>query len=198
MLVNKIAYKYLLRTSIPMRASQFEQLPAPTGRVVFFGDSITEGGLWQEWFPEVDTVNRGISGETIANLLTRLNTAIDAPAAVFLLVGTNDIGMGATVDRVASDMRQLVAAVRERAQQAPVFVQSVMPRQTRFARRIRELNSACRDIAADHGATCIDLWPALADETGGLRPEFTRDRLHLNGAGYAAWVDVLRPFIAAL
>ncbi|MGS2810751.1 hypothetical protein [Nocardia sp. MW-W600-9] len=49
-----------------------------------------------------------------------------------------------------------------------------------------------------HVAVYVDLWSALADETGSLRPEFTRDRLHLNGAGYTAWVDVPRPHIAAL
>ncbi|MEV6138986.1 GDSL-type esterase/lipase family protein [Nocardia sp. NPDC051990] len=181
-----------------MRTSQFEQLPPPTGRVVFLGDSITEGGLWQEWFPEVESVNRGIGGDTIDNLLTRLDTAIDAPAAVFMLIGTNDLGLGRSTDRVAADMRRLVGGVRDRAAEAPLFVQSVMPRRGRFAGRIRELNHVYREIAEQAEAVYIDLWPALADENGCLRGEFTRDRLHLSGAGYAAWVELLRPYIRTL
>jgi lysophospholipase L1-like esterase len=198
MLLTKLVYQYLIKTSIPMRKSQFEQLPPPIGRVVFFGDSITEFGLWQEWFPEVESANRGIGGGTIGDLLTRLDAVIDAPAAVFLLVGTNDIGMGRWTSRVAADMRRLVCAVRDRAPEAPLFVQSVMPRQGKLAGRIRDLNRVYRDIAEQFDAVYVDLWPALADENGGLRSEFTLDRLHLGGAGYAAWVEALRPHVSAL
>jgi lysophospholipase L1-like esterase len=42
-------------------------------------------------------------------------------------------------------------------------------------------------------ATNVDLWPALSDGRGGLRAEFTPDKLHLNGLGYAEWVDTLSP-----
>jgi hypothetical protein len=41
-------------------------------------------------------------------------------------------------------------------------------------------------------AQYLDLWPALADDAGDLRREYTEDGLHLNGPGYAAWVGVLR------
>ncbi|MGF7121611.1 GDSL-type esterase/lipase family protein [Rhodococcus sp. BE178] len=131
-------------------------------------------------------------------LTTPVDTSIDAPAAVFLPVGTNDIGMGRSPDRVAADMRRLVGAVRDRAPEVPLFVQTVVPRQRRYAGRIRELNGAYRDIAEQSDAVYIDLWPALADENGGLRADFTRDRLHLGGAGYAAWVEVLRSYTHSL
>ncbi|MFE2960118.1 GDSL-type esterase/lipase family protein [Nocardia tengchongensis] len=198
MLIYRLGRRYLLRTSIAMRASQFAQLPVPTGRVVFFGDSITEGGLWDEWFPQLRPVNRGIGGNTIDDLRGRLDTAIDAPAAIFLLIGTNDLGLGRSPGQVGDNLRKLVAELRERAPHAPLHVQSVMPRKAKFADRIREVNSAAWEIAAEADATYIDLWPALADANGALRPEFTRDGLHLSGAGYAAWIEVLRTHVAAL
>ncbi|MFE3077040.1 GDSL-type esterase/lipase family protein [Nocardia tengchongensis] len=198
MLIYRLGRRYMLRTSIAMRASQFEQLPAPTGRVVFLGDSITEGGLWDEWFPQVRPVNRGIGGNTVDDLRARLDTAIDAPAAIFLLIGTNDLGLGETPGRVAEKLRRLVEEIRERAPHAPLHLQSVMPRKAKFAERIRELNAAAWQIAAEADAAYIDLWPALADSNGALRPEFTRDGLHLSGEGYAAWIDVLRPHVAAV
>ncbi|MFE5286221.1 GDSL-type esterase/lipase family protein [Nocardia sp. NPDC056611] len=197
-MIYRAGRRYMLRTSIAMRASQFEQLPAPTGRVVFFGDSITEGGLWDEWFPQVRPVNRGIGGNTVDDLRARLDTAIDAPEAIFLLIGTNDLGLGQTPGQVGENLRRLVEEIRERAPHTPLHVQSVMPRRAKFAERIRELNSAAWQIAAEADAWYIDLWPALADSNGALRPEFTRDGLHLSGAGYAAWVEVLRPHVAAL
>ena len=48
-----------------------------------------------------------------------------------------------------------------------------------------------------NGATYIDRWPRLADEAGQLRTAYTQDMLHLNGAGYAAWVEELRPRVEA-
>ncbi|MRH91485.1 GDSL family lipase [Nocardia sp. SYP-A9097] len=194
-MLKKIAYKYMLMPSIRMRISQFERLPTPAGGVVFLGDSLTEGGLWHEWFPEVGTVNRGINGDTIGNLRARLDSAIVDPTAVFVLIGTNDLGMGATADEIGAEMRLLVRAIRDRAPGVPLYLQSVPPRQPKFADRVRALNRAYRTIAEESDAVYIDLWPALADENGGLRAEFTGDGLHLGGAGYSAWAEVLRPHL---
>ena len=91
----------------------------------------------------------------------------------------------------------LVDEVERRAPGTPVVVQSVMPRTARFRDDIRLLNNAYRalvEAAAAH-VQYLDLWPALADEQGLLRSAFTEDGLHLGGAGYAAWVDVLRPHV---
>ncbi|UGQ12331.1 GDSL-type esterase/lipase family protein [Yinghuangia sp. ASG 101] len=193
-----------------LRATQFAELVPPPGCVVLLGDSITEGGLWHEWFPDVPLVNRGIGGNTVADVLARLDTAVVDPAAIFLLIGTNDLETGLAKDQVfarrprltpgqiAEGMRHLVSAIRERAPHADLFIQSVMPREPEVAGRLHELNAAYREIAKDADATYIDLWPALADETDGLRPAFTVDSLHLNGAGYAAWVEVLRPYVDGL
>ncbi|MGW4533195.1 GDSL-type esterase/lipase family protein [Nocardia sp. NPDC004340] len=197
-MIYRLGRRYMLRTSIAMRASQFAELPAPTGRVVFFGDSITEGGLWDEWFPEVAPVNRGIGGNTVDDLRARIDTAINAPSAIFLLIGTNDLGLGQSPAQVAENLRRLVEEIRDRAPHVPLYIQSVMPRKAKFAARIRELNAAAWQTAALADATYIDLWPTLADSNGALRPEFTRDGLHLSGAGYAAWIEVLKPHLAAL
>ncbi|HSA52508.1 MAG TPA: GDSL-type esterase/lipase family protein [Yinghuangia sp.] len=192
------------------RATQFAQLVPAPGRVVFLGDSITEGGLWHEWFPDLPLINRGIGGNTIDDVLARLDTAIVAPAAVFLLIGTNDIDTGIaeleafargprrSAGQTAERMRHLVTAIRERAPHTALFIQSVMPRQAVLADVLRTLNADYRLIASEAEATYVDLWPALADDAGGLRSEFTLDSLHLNGAGYAAWVQVLRPYVAGL
>jgi N-acetylglucosamine-6-sulfatase len=72
-----------------------------------------------------------------------------------------------------------------------------MPRRVSFAEQVRALNREYEAIAAEAGATYLDLWPALADDSGGLRAEFTRDSLHLNGDGYEAWLGELRPLLAS-
>jgi lysophospholipase L1-like esterase len=192
------AFRPLLLKTMEMRRTQLEQFPVPTGRVVFLGDSITEQGVWNEWFPELPTLNRGIGSDTIGGVKARLDHAVNQPAVISLLIGTNDLsGLGTStkVPDIARQMRELVGRIRELAPTAPLIVNSVMPRQRPYASRVRELNEHYRGIAGDAEATYVDLWPTLADERGALKAAFTADNLHLNGAGYRAWVEVLRPAV---
>jgi lysophospholipase L1-like esterase len=67
--------------------------PADPRRVVFMGDSITDGWRLETSFPGKPYVNRGISGQTTAQMLVRMYPdVIDLkPAAMVVLAGTNDI-----------------------------------------------------------------------------------------------------------
>src|SRR5450755_686801 len=64
-------------------------------RVVFMGDSITDGWgrLRGQFFPGKPYVNRGISGQTTPQMLIRFRPDAIAlkPKAVVILAGTNDI-----------------------------------------------------------------------------------------------------------
>jgi lysophospholipase L1-like esterase len=189
----------IMRRTIAMRTSQLELLPRLAGRVVFLGDSITELGCWNEWFPDLPTLNRGVGGDTVGGVHARLDVALHDPVAVSLLIGTNDLGgMGPTrsVDGIANQARELVLAIRRTAPDSALLVNSLMPRVRSMAGTIRDLNERYARIAVDAGATYVDLWPALATSDGALRDEFTLDHLHLNGAGYRAWVEVLRSHLS--
>lgn len=185
---------------VAVRLSQFDELPPPRGGVVFLGDSITRGCIWNEWFPEHLTFNRGIDGDTVEGVLRRLDSAVVEPRVVSLLIGTNDLsGLGSSraVPEVADRFEELVKCLRVKAPSAGLIINSVMPRTAWFAPRLGELNVHYRRIADEAAATYVDLWPALADPSGALREEFTRDGLHLTGLGYQAWVNVLRPLLVA-
>lgn len=187
----------LLGPSQRMRASQFAILELAPQQIVFFGDSITELGLWQEWFTGAPVLNRGIGGETTADLLRRLDSAINHPTAVFLLIGANDLSVGIPLQQIVANVRALLDEIERRAPGTPVFVQSVMPRNARYRDDLRRLNAAYRALVASapRHIEYLDLWPALADEEGALRHNYTADNLHLTGEGYAAWVRVLRPHV---
>src|SRR5882724_2002518 len=62
-------------------------------RVVFYGDSITDGWRLNEYFPGKSYVNRGISGQTTAQMLVRFRQDVIAlqPKVLVVLAGTNDI-----------------------------------------------------------------------------------------------------------
>lgn len=187
----------LLRRHGDPPPDRFAGVPLPAANVVFLGDSITEAGSWSEWFPRYPVLNRGISGDTLEGVRARLATAIHRPAAFSLLIGTNDLngqGRTAQVAGIAAQFADLVAELRALAPDAPLIVNSVMPRARRFARRIHELNRSYAEIAGD---AYLDLWLALADGKA-LRKSFTDDGLHLNGNGYQAWVEVLRPRLEAV
>src|ERR1051326_5854277 len=71
-------------------------LPAPAPkehRVVFMGDSITDGWKLAQYFPGKPYVNRGISGQTTPQMLIRFRPDVVnlKPEVVVILAGTNDI-----------------------------------------------------------------------------------------------------------
>jgi lysophospholipase L1-like esterase len=190
-----------LRSKQIQRERQFAAVPQTAGRVVFLGDSITEWTAWEDWFPELRTANRGIGGQTIGDVLARLDTALVAPRAVSLLIGTNDLhglGRSSDIDDIAGQMDELVRRIRQLAPSAPLLITSILPRTKIFRDRIVELNRSYQRIAAEAGSTYIDAWSMMVGPNGAIRPEFTADGLHLSIAGYAAWVGLLRPQLAPI
>ena len=181
------------------RRHYFDAVPVPPRRVLFLGDSLTEGGLWGDFFPELATSNRGIGGEATYDLAERLDSAVNDPLAVSLQIGTNDLhGPRARRDvtQVAARTDEIVGRIRAKAPSALVLLNSVLPRTELFAARIQALNEHYPSIAARHDATYVDLWPTFADDAGAIKKEYTRDGLHLTPAGYLAWAEVLRPHLS--
>jgi lysophospholipase L1-like esterase len=181
------------------RRRYFDAVSVPPKRVLFLGDSITEGGMWSDLFPDLPTSNRGIGGEASYDLLERLDRAINDPIAVSLMIGTNDLH-GPRKERdtakIANRTDEIIRRIRDLTPSAQVFVNSVLPRTGFFTEQIKDLNERNRESAARHGATFVDLWPVFADASGAIKPEYTRDNLHLTPAGYLAWTEVLRPHLA--
>jgi lysophospholipase L1-like esterase len=180
------------------RRRSFAAEKVTDGSVLFLGDSITQGGKWDELFPELSTLNRGINGDTTEDVLKRLDEALHKPIAVSLLIGTNDLHTYRRLknpEGIVARAEEIVERIRAAAPEAQILINSMTPRTPLFAPRIRTLNARFADIAQRTGSTFVDLWPALANENGALRKEFTSDNLHLSPAGYAAWRDVLRPLL---
>jgi lysophospholipase L1-like esterase len=166
----------------------------PEETVVFLGDSITEGGDWAAWFPEQNAVNQGVGGDTTDDVLARLDAVVAAdPDEIALLIGTNDLGTRQSVEHLVRNVQTILVDLRRDLPGARMLVQSVMPRAREFADRIQEANIHLRQFSATVHAQYLDLWPAFAQEDGEIRPELSPDRLHLNDAGYEAWLGELRP-----
>lgn len=168
------------------------------GPVVFLGDSLTEAGRWDEYFPGLDTVNAGRAGDTTADVQDRLAEVIERrPSVVVVMVGTNDFGLRATVEQVVRGTENILWTLHRELPDARVIVASVLPRERERAEWIRQVNIHVRQFAPTVKAEFLDLWPQFAEEDGELNTAFSSDRLHLNDDGYAAWADALRPLLPA-
>ena len=186
-------------------------LPAPAAgeqRVVFFGNSITEG--WAQYFPTMfpghPYVGRGISGQTTAQMLLRFRQDVVAlaPAAVVILAGTNDIA-GNTGPATLEEIESNLAAMTELAQanQIRVLLCSVTPvfdypwkPGLEPAPKIVALNAWIAQYARARGATYVDYHTPLADARQGMRAEYANDGVHPTEAGYRVMAAVVAPLIA--
>jgi lysophospholipase L1-like esterase len=175
-------------------------------RVVFFGDSITDN--WSKagyggFFPGRPYVNRGIGGQTTAQMLVRFRPDVLAIEAgvVVILAGTNDIAGNSgpvALDSVKDNLASMAELAR--AHGVRVVLASLLPvsddekdakgqpivRTTdRPPATIGALNRWLADYAAKNDAVYLDYHAALADASGRLEAELTEDGLHPNAAGYA-------------
>jgi peptidyl-dipeptidase Dcp len=175
-----------------------EAMPAMVdGRVVFFGDSITDawtanGG---KFFPGKPYINRGISGQTTPQMLVRFRQdVVDLhPDSVVILAGTNDIAGNtgpSSLVMIEDNLRSMAEIAK--ANGIRVILASVLPaadypwrRGLEPAPKIRDLNAWIKSYCAQTGLTYLDYYTAMAAPNGGMKPGISLDGVHPNAAGYA-------------
>lgn len=182
-----------------------KQIPAPAkdeNRVVFMGDSITDGWKLNEYFPNQPFVNRGISGQTTPQMLLRFRAdVIDLkPKVVVILAGTNDIA-GNTGEMTLEQIENNYASMAElaRAHDIKVVFASILPvsdystnkageKIVRTVQRqpaqILALNRWLKNYAAQNDFVYLDYFSATVDDKGFLKAELANDGLHPNAKGY--------------
>ena len=182
------------------------KLPLPQKgekRVVFFGDSITDGWDLTKAFPGQPYVNRGISGQTTPQLLIRFRPDVIAlkPQVVVILVGTNDLSgntgptTAAAIENNYTSIAELAAANKIHLVFASVLPvndynrrangEQIIVTKQRPPAQILELNVWLKDFCARNKCTYLDYFSALADAQGLLRADLANDGLHPNAKGYA-------------
>ena len=183
--------------------------PREPGRVVFFGDSITDG--WGRnpgtaFFPGKPYVNRGISGQTTAQMLVRFRQDVIAlnPEAVVILAGTNDIAGNtgaATLEMIEDNLRSMTQLAQ--ANGIRVVLASVLPASSywwrpgyRPAQKIRALNQRIEAYAREADAVYLDYHAAMRNAEGGLDAHLAGDGVHPSPAGYAVMQPLAQQAIA--
>jgi lysophospholipase L1-like esterase len=193
-------------TSMPelreTRLATFAAEPGVTGRVIFLGNSITQGGDWAKLTGDSTAVNRGIGADITYGIRTRLADVIRRqPSKLFILVGINDISKDIPDAVIAAQYRAIVDSVRAKSPRTRIYVQSIMPLNPAVKNfpqhydkqeRVVAVNRLLRAMARETGVTYVDLWPAVVDSHGRLDASITPDGLHLNDEGYERWVRYLK------
>jgi lysophospholipase L1-like esterase len=174
-------------------------------RVVFMGDSITDGWKLAQYFPGKPYVNRGISGQTTPQMLARMFEDVInlKPAALLIFAGTNDIARN-TGPETPEMVEENFQGMTELAQLhgikvilcALTPVSDYGPRKMTDGRPpadILKLNAWLKEYAAKSHSVYADYYAALVDDKGMLKDGFSRDGLHPNDKGY----ELLAPVAAA-
>lgn len=172
------------------KLATLELMPDVQGEIVFLGDSLTDAFMWAECFPELPVQNHGIGGNRVADVAGRLDRIIDRdPAAVFLNIGTNDIGDRRTPEAIAADITSVVDRIEAALPLTRVVLQSVPPRRgPMLAPAIIELNARLAKLAEQRGLEWVDFHDRLVGPDGLIRPRYTTDSVHLTAEAYGIWV----------
>ena len=179
---------------------------AGENRVVFMGDSITEGWHLDVSFPGKPYVNRGISGQTTPQMVLRFRQDVIAlqPKVVVILAGTNDIA-GNTGPATLEEIEDNLASMADLAHAngirvvlcsiTPAFDYPWQPGLTP-APKIDAINTWLKAYAADHRYIYVDFHSAMKDERDGLPAALSKDGVHPLPAGYAVMAPLVEAGIA--
>jgi lysophospholipase L1-like esterase len=182
-------------------AAENAALPAaPANRVVFLGDSITEfWGQKSPFFPGEPYLNRGIAGQTTAQMLIRFRQdVIDLePAAVIIQGGLADIAGFAgpsSLVQIENNLRSM-AELASFHHISPILVgeppAADYPGRTgpEPVTQIVALNEWVARYCASSHFTFLDYYSALVGTNGQMKEGVSDDGVHPNEKGYA----ILKP-----
>lgn len=179
------------------KKSVFEHSASSDVDKVFIGDSITDYGEFQEYFPNEVVLNRGIRNDVAKGVLNRIQEVVDRnPKEAYLLIGVNDIRYRTDATEFENRVNAIVDSFD--GKETELFIQSILPVNNGIFgnevsnKKVKQFNEILLRIADENGIEYIDLHSSFTDKNGQLDKAFTVDGLHLNGKGYEVWVDKLR------
>ncbi|MGC4234482.1 MAG: SGNH/GDSL hydrolase family protein [Niabella sp.] len=180
---------------------------AGENRVVFMGNSITEGWINADpdFFKGHQYINRGIGGQTTPQMLVRFRADVInlRPKAVVILAGTNDIA-GNTGPSTPEMIQNNIASMAELAQahHIKVILCSITPAYDypwkpglQPAEKIVALNTWIKQYALKNNCIYADFWTMMADERKGMKKELSEDGVHPVLKGYKIMEPIIQQAI---
>ena len=170
--------------------------------IVFFGNSITERGPWDELLGvQYKIGNRGIGGDNTYGMKARIADVVrNKPKKIFLMMGINDVGRGLSTASSLKNYEEIINIIQTNSPKTKIYVQSVLPMnedklQYDYLKgkeaMVRALGEGVKAIADKYKLTYVDVKSVLADDYK-LKEKFTPDGIHLNTEAYIEWVNYLK------
>ena len=171
------------------------QPPAPK-TILFFGDSLTAGyGLsMEEAFPalvekqlnktsqRVKVVNAGLSGETSAGGLSRIDWILRQQVDIFVLeLGANDGLRGLPVSQTISNLQAIINKVKARQPNVKIVLAGMMVPPNMGPQYSNEFRNIYPDLAKKNKATLI---PFILEGVAGEEKLNQADGIHPNVEGH--------------
>ncbi|MEP0262871.1 SGNH/GDSL hydrolase family protein [Dokdonia sp.] len=165
-------------------------------RIVFMGNSITEGWLniRPEFFENKPYVNRGISGQTTPQMLLRFRQDVInlTPSAVVILAGINDIAENTGPSTIEMIVNNIVSmAELAKANNIKVILCSILPAYDfpwktglEPAGKVVKLNAQLKAYATQNSVIYVDYFTPMVNTSNGLKKELGSDGIHPNVSGY--------------
>lgn len=181
---------------IGISASQAPAADVGKKRIVVLGDSITAGyGLErEEAYPallqkkldaaglDYEVANAGVSGDTTAGGLRRINWALGPKGAKVLLIalGGNDGLRGISPDQTEKNLTEMVRAARAKDPEMKILIAGMQMPGNMGAKYVEAFKGVFAKVAESEKT---DLLPFLLEGVGGDDQLNQADRIHPNPAG---------------
>ncbi len=177
-------------------------------RLVAFGDSLTAGYRLEvsAAFPaqleralnaqgrRVEVINAGVSGDTTARGLARLDWTLgERPDAVILELGANDALRGVKPAVTYANLDRILTRLGERG--VPVLLAGMLAPPNLGRRYGRQFNAVFPRLAEKHG---VPLYPFFLDGVATDRVLNLGDGMHPNRAGVTVMVERIMPYVLRL
>jgi acyl-CoA thioesterase-1 len=164
--------------------------------ILCFGNSITAGyGLDPELaYPDVlekilnekgydyEVINSGLSGETSAGGLTRIDWVLRNPVDLFILeLGANDGLRGLPLTQTKQNLQSIIERVKNKYPEAQIIIAGMMVPPNMGPDYSKEFAYLFNDLAIKNEATLI---PFLLEGVGGIPSLNLPDGIHPNAEGH--------------
>ncbi|HYD85803.1 MAG TPA: arylesterase, partial [Opitutus sp.] len=134
-------------------------------------------------------VNAGLSGETSAGGLRRVDWILRQPVDIFVLaLGANDGLRGIEPSVTKENLQRILDRIRAKNPDAQLIVAGMMMPETMGASYVREYAAVFPDLAKENNATLI---PFLLESVGGHDELNQPDRIHPTAEGHAILAETV-------
>lgn len=181
---------------------------AAPARVVFLGDSITQGWegagaeAWAREFAPLGALQIGVGGDRTEHVLWRLGqaplTRLD-PEVVVLMIGTNNASTGRdSGELIVRAIRAVVDTLLEQCPRARVVLLDIPPRGQRMnplRGLVLQVNQALSQVRWTDRVRFVRVGDEFVRGDGSIDEAAMPDHLHFSSSGYDRWARSIRPAV---